>query len=291
MRKIALALALAVAAAGFAFVAPAAVDAGAASTSDVYAVHGLNLDGQTAQGDGQTNVTVCQGDTNPPLIPNFQFGEVGGPIPVPTGSAVTIKVWLQNTPGTPVDCTNGTGGNLVIDQTIPTVPAGTVALVATAGPESKGPELTPYVLNTDCVDPGNGRLTGAHAANAGTVEVLVNGSPVGQLAYGQLLDADLPAGTVKVQVDLSGSPIVAETDVEVLEANNRVIYVVGNQPIANGVEPGSAEPEAPVANTPVVPLVQDLPLDTCETPVEPETAPDSAARQPTVVAARPAFTG
>ena len=286
MRKIALALALAVAAAGFALVAPAAVDAGAASTSDVYVVHGLNMAGQDEQSDGGTNVTACTGDT--PLVPNFEFGQVQGPVPVPTGTNLPVQVYEQDTPGTPVDCSNPGAAVKIIDQTV-TVEAGTVALVATSQESPPPPELKQYVLNTDCVDPGNGRLTGAHAANAGTVDVLVNGSPVGQLDYGQLLDADLPAGTVKVQVDLSGSPIVAETDVEVVEANNRVIYVVGNQPITNGVEPGSAEPEAPVANTPVVPLIQDLPLDTCETPVEPE--PEADAAPASVVAARPTFTG
>jgi hypothetical protein len=235
----------------------------------------------------------CTGSTWPVRTsrPNFEFGQVQGPVPVPTGTNLPVQVYVQDSPGTPVECATPGSALMIIDQTV-TVEAGTVALVATSQESPPPPELKQYVLNTDCVDPGDGRLTGAHAANAGTVEVLVNGSPVGQLDYGQLLDADLPAGTVKVQVNLSGSPIVAETDVGVLEANNRVIYVVGNQPITNGVEQ-RAEPAVSVTNTPVVPLVQDLPLDTCETPVEPEpeAAPDSAARQPSVVAARPTFTG
>lgn len=288
MRKTALVLALAVAAAGLALVAPAAVEAGL-PTSDVYAVHGLNLDGQDEQGDGGTNVTVCTGDSV--LVGDFQFGEVESLGALPTGASVPVQVYVQGTPGTPVDCANPGGATKILDQTV-TIEAGTVALVATSQESPPPPDLKQYVLDTDCVDPGYGRLTAAHAANAGQVDVLLDGGPAGQIDYGELLDTDRPAGPVNLRVDLtpSGPTVVGPEDIEVVEANNRVVYVVGNQPVVNSAGPDSAGPAAEVGNTPVVALIQDLPLDTCETPTPPEPEPE-AAQQPRVVRARPAFTG
>lgn len=282
MRKLALVLAATVVALGLALVGPSSVDAGnGGGTSQVYAVHGLNLEGQTTQSDGGTAVTVCAGSTA--LDADFQFGEIAGPVPLPTGSAVSIQVYL----GAGNDCSAPTGDK-IIDQTIDSVPAGTVALVATSMGQELSPELVPIPLNTECVDPGTGRLTGAHVANAGPVTVKVNGGSAGEISYGQSLDADLPAGTVQVEVT---SPVnFGPAPVEVLEANNRIVYVVGNQPGLNGMNPDSAGPTAEVSATPVVVLIQDLPLETCETPTEPEPEPE-AAQQPRVVQARPTFTG
>ena len=72
--------------------------ADAQDTTDVFVVHGLNLDGQSAQADGGTNVTVCAGDTA--LIQDFEFGQIIGPVALPSGSAVPISVYL----GAEVDC-------------------------------------------------------------------------------------------------------------------------------------------------------------------------------------------
>ena len=96
-------------------------------TALVYVVHGLNLDGQTAQGDGGTAVTVCAGPDQ--LLTDFQFGDIAGPVPLPWGAAINITV----TVGADVPCGTGTPA-ITQAVTVPSEPA--VSLVATAGPDS-----------------------------------------------------------------------------------------------------------------------------------------------------------
>ncbi len=220
-------------------------------------------------------------------------GDVVGPVPVPTGSDVAMKVYV----GAGVDCAAPGAAVLVIDQTISSVPAGTVALVATAGPTSQGPELLAVPLDDSCAEEGTGRLSGVHAANAPTVEVLVDGGAAGSIAYGEQVNADLAADTYSVEVDLSANPIVGPVDLPVDEAKHTVVYVVGNL-LFGDVDSG---PRA-VASSPVVPLVQVIDLETCEVPTTTTTTTTStttttvvpvetqpAAAEP--VSGQPAYTG
>jgi len=265
VRKIIVVVVMALAAGAFVLVGPGSSPVDAGATTEVFAVHGLNLNGQTAQTDRGTPVTVCGGDDNPPLISDFQFGDVVGPVPVPTGSSLRVKVYQ----GAGVDCE--IGGALLIDQTIDSVPAGRVALVATAGPSSEGFELLPVTIDVECIFPGDGRLRGVHAANAGTVDLLIDGNVAGPLDYGQSLAANFKPDTYSVQVNLGGNPILGPADVTVKEATSTTVYVVGNQQ----------------QETPVVALIQETVQPVCEPP-EPEPEPEAPAG---VVAARPTFTG
>lgn len=70
----------------------------AQDTTDVYIVHGLNLDGQDAQTDGGTNVTVCANETE--LIADFEFGQIEKQVALPSGTAVKIEIYL----GASVSC-------------------------------------------------------------------------------------------------------------------------------------------------------------------------------------------
>ena len=102
--------------------------AGAQDTTDVFVVHGLNVGGQSAQADGGTNVTVCAGDTA--LIPDFEFGQIVGPVALPSGAAVGIQVYTNGG----VDCAAPIGETLLIDQSV--TPSGRpVAVVATSTAE------------------------------------------------------------------------------------------------------------------------------------------------------------
>ncbi|MCU0311960.1 MAG: DUF4397 domain-containing protein [Acidimicrobiales bacterium] len=228
----------------------------------VYVVHGLNLDGQSAQGDGGTAVTVCAGPDQ--LLTDFQFGDIAGPLSLPAGTEVPITV----TVGADVPCGTGTPA---ITQTVTVPDVAAASLVATAGPDG-ALALLPVVLETETprvcfpVPAGantaqgepiaDARLGAVHAANAGQVAVSVDGTTAGELSFGESLFADVPGGSYSVEVTLGGTPIVGPADIPVDECTLTTVYVVGNQPIA-GPEP--------------------------VTPTEP---PAAAA-----VAARPAFTG
>lgn len=216
--------------------------AGAQDTTAVYVVHGLNLADQTAQDDGGTPVTVCaDGET---LIADFQFGQVQGPVDLPSGEPVAIEVY--NT--AEVDCADPGGATLLIDTDV-TPEGAAVALTASSVDGELG--LSAVALDTECTDEGVGRLTAVHASgDTGEVDVLVDDESVGQLDFGESLDADLPAETYSVQVNLGETPVVGPADIPVAAQTNQLVFVVGN--IA-GAEP-----------TPVVPLLGSFTVDTCE---------------------------
>ena len=150
------------------------------SVTDVYLVHGLNLDGQTAATDGGSSVTVCSGATS--LIADFQFGDVVGPVPMTSGEAVDVQVY----DGADNDCAEPEG-DLVLEQTV--TPDGVaMALVAASPPsDSLEPELAAFPLNVACFKAGQGSLTAAHAAAAPEVDVQIDGASAGALTYGKSL--------------------------------------------------------------------------------------------------------
>ena len=107
----------------------------------IYVVHGLNLDGQSAQSDGGTAVTVCAGGEQ--LLTDFQFGDIAGPVNLPVGADIPITV----TVGADVPCGTGTPA---ITQTVTVPDTESAALVATAGPDG-ALGLLPVIL--DVSDP------------------------------------------------------------------------------------------------------------------------------------------
>jgi hypothetical protein len=229
-----------------------------AGKTDIYAVHGLNLAGQDAQADRGTPVTVCAGGST--LVADFQFGDIAGPVTLDTGATVEIKVFA----GASQDCA---GTSPLITQSV-TVPAtSAAALVATAGPGATAPSLQPVVLDVTtppaCVENGpaglrepaavvleNARLQAAHDAAAGQVDVKVNNTSLGQLAFGETLARNVVAGTYSVQVDLSGTAIVGPVDVTLAACEGKVMYVVGNQPVAQPTTTTTAPPEVAPVVTP-----------------------------------------
>lgn len=235
--------------------------ANAQDTTDVYVVHGLNLDGQTAQGDGGTSVTVCADDAE--LIGDFTFGTITDAVPLPSGSAVNIEVFV----GAGVACDSGPAA---IDQDVtPEGPA--VALVATSAGGTLA--LTPYELDAQCTDAGEGRLTALHASgDTPAVDVLVNGDTVDSLSFGESLLANLPADTYSVEVQLGGTPVVGPADIPVAAQSNTLVFVVGN----------IGDPA-----TPVVPLIGNAAIPECE---QPETPTTSTPTEPTVVPPTPGAT-
>lgn len=252
---------------------------GAQDTTDVYVAHGLNLSDQGSADEGGTPVTVCADGTS--LIDDFQFGDIVGPVALTSGVTVGINVY----DGAGVDCGDPGGAALLIDQDV-TPEGAAVALVATSQGDQLQPELLPFALDQSCHEPGTGRLTAAHAANAPTVDVLVDGEDVADLDYGESFTADLPADTYSVQVDLQGDgTIVGPVDLPVQEGVHTAVIVVGNQPVD--------------LLSPVVPLVLDVELDECEQPTTTTTtttgAPTTTAPAPAPVAPiaqqQPAFTG
>ena len=206
---------------------------------------------------------------------SFEFGDVIGPLPLPSGVEVSLQVYV----GADQDCVEPAEAPL-IDQTV-TPTGAAVGLVATAFGNPLVPELLPFPIDLSCVDPGNGGAVAAHAANAPLVDVVNTtlGFSVGEISYGEQIVGQLPAGDYDIEVFVVGGdpePVAAFT-VPVTEGNTTIGYAVGNQP---GEGPG----------TPIVFIPQVIPVSTCEAPpttAAPTTAPPAA----TPATAQPAFTG
>ena len=238
------------------------------SVTDVYLVHGLNLDGQTAPTDGGSNVTVCSGDTS--LIPDFQFGDIVGPVPMTSGEAVDVQVYV----GADNDCADPTGA-LLIDQTV-TPDGAAMALVAASPPgDALAPELAAFPLNVACFKAGQGSLTAAHASMGDPVDVLIDGTSIGTISYGESVTKALAAGNHQIDVPLaSGGPSqVPPATVSVTAGVATVFFGVGFLPL----------PDESIS--PVTVIALDIDLVACAV-TPPPTAPPAAA-----AAAQPGFTG
>jgi hypothetical protein len=260
--------------------------AGAQATTQVWVVHGLNWDGQSAPGG--TAVTVCVDGS---LVDgDLQFGDIIGPLPLTSGETVNVEVF----DGAGVDCANPGNAFAQIDEDV-TPTGAAVALVATfevIGPPPAGSQLATIPLDVDCTEAGQGRVTAAHTANAGEVDVVAtiagNEVVVDTLAFGEEFTAELPVGTYPVTVKLAGTDtvIAGPLDVPVEEGTYLAAFVVGRLP-AERV-------------TPVVVLTEVNEVGVCEEPTTTTTttaAPTTTVKPTTTTAkaaaatATPRYTG
>ncbi len=258
---------------------------GAQATTDVYVVHGLNTGGQSSPDEGGSNVTVCSGDTA--LLPDFQFGEIAGPLALSSGEDVPVQVYVNGAEDPdPVDCADPQQDPL-IDQTV-TPEGAAVALVATGNGEPFVPELLPIPLDVACVDAGSGRAVAVHSANAPTVDVINTdlGRSVGTFSYGEQISGPLPVGTYGIEVFVVDGPTepALSFDFSVTEGDDSIGYAVGGIPI------DSPEPVA----SPIVLIPQTIEVGTCAAPVTPAPTTATSAPPATVAPATavpPSFTG
>jgi hypothetical protein len=256
----------------------------AQATTDVYVVHGLNTGGQSSPDDGGSNVTVCSGDET--LLPDFQFGDVAGPVPLTSGEAVPIQVYVNGGEDPdPVDCADPED-QLVIDQTV-TPEGAAVALVATDNDEGVrfAPELLPIPLDVSCVDAGTGRAVAVHSANAPTVDVVNTDldASVGIISYGEQISGSLPVGTYGIEVfvvDGPPEPVLA-FDFPVPEGLASIGYAVGGIPV------DSPEP----VPSPFVIIPQTIAVGTCAAPPPPPPPPAPPTTAAAATTAQPSFTG
>ena len=258
---------------------------GAQATTDVYVVHGLNTGGQSSPDEGGSNVTVCSGDTA--LLPDFQFGEIAGPLALSSGEDVPVQVYVNGAEDPdPVDCADPQQEPL-IDQTV-TPEGAAVALVATGNGEPFVPELLPIPLDVACVDAGSGRAVAVHSANAPTVDVINTdlGRSVGTFSYGEQISGPLPVGTYGIEVFVVDGPTepALSFDFSVTEGDDSIGYAVGGIPI------DSPEPVA----SPIVLIPQTIEVGTCAAPATPAPTTATSAPPATVAPAAavpPSFTG
>lgn len=247
-------------AAALALLIPAFANANRAGAADstVYVTHGIP----------GVDVDVYVGSTSgSPAIPGFQYGDTAGPLQIPAGPLPVFVVLAGQDPTVPA--------NVVITQTLD-VPSG--ANVSVVADLSTGvPALTPFVNDASAVAAGSTRVSVRHAANAPTVNVLVNGQVTFTLAAGEQGSADLPAGTYDFQVQLTdGTPLPSLSPGSVTlpgAQNGLTVYATGSVTPINQID------------FPLGLVLQNLDLPVAAAPTT--TAPPAASG----VTATPAVTG
>ena len=235
---------------------PTPVEAGGQAT--VVVVHGIPSVGP---------VDVCANGSIE-LLSNVSFGGVA----TITVDAGTYDLTVNAAdPGT---CT----GAVLISAPDTAVPAG-ANVSAVANLVGGSPNLAIYANDVSEIAAGSGRVAVYHAADAPTVDVLVNGGPgIDDLAPGQVANADLPAGSYTFTVTSADGSVTVATlaDVPISAGQLVQVFAVGAFP-----DESEANPFQVVTNS------VDLQVTTPST-----TAPTTSTPAPVAAAATsPRFTG
>jgi Domain of unknown function (DUF4397) len=134
---------------------------------------------------------------------------------------------LQN-----VTVTDDTSGEVVIGPigSLEVPDSGSYSLVAHLDAEGEA-VLSTYENNTTPPDTGDALLTVRHTAEAGPIDVIIDGDrAITDLANGESDEIELPAGPLTdAQIAPTGDDAIAEiTTIELDSAGNTVIYAVGS---------------------------------------------------------------
>lgn len=235
---------------------PGRVDAAGEAT--VVVVHGIPSVGP---------VDVCANGSIE-LLSDVPFGGVAS-ISVDAGTYdLTVNA---ADPGT---CT----GTALISAPATAVPAG-ANVSAIANLTGGSPNLAIYPNDVSEISAGNGRVAVYHAADAPTVDVLVNGGPgIDDLAQAQVANADLSAGSYTFTVTSADGAVTVATldDVPVAAGQLLQVFAVGALAAENQDNPFQV-----ITNT------IGLQVSTSTTAPPPTTA----STAPPAAATSPRFTG
>jgi hypothetical protein len=155
------------------------------------------------------------------LLKNFKPGTLTDPTMLPAGS-YDLKV---------VKAGDGASGKAVVEAKGVKVPAGANITVVAHLDASGDPALTPYVNDVSRIPAGQARLIVRHDAAAPTVDVRANGQPVfTKLTNPKQKSAEVPAGTVKADVVISGTKKVAigPASLNLKEGTTTIVYAWGS---------------------------------------------------------------
>ncbi len=154
-------------------------------------------------------------------LEGFTFGTVTDPLTLPAGD-YDIEIYAAGT--------DPEGADPALADTV-TLPAGANASIVAHLDADGNPTLAVFVNDIDALDAGEGRVTVRHTAAAPDVDVLAGGDVLfGGVSNGQEGVADVPADTYPVSVVPAGAtePVVFETDLEVPEGTNVIVYAIGS---------------------------------------------------------------
>lgn len=195
----------------------------------------LALPAAAAPGDGQLSVlhgipgvTVDVYVDGAETIPDFTFGTLTGPLPLPSDT-YKVDIYADDKKGIDPPI-------LSADLSIP--PGGNVTAVAylegDGGAGDPVPMLTAYNNDTTFTNIGQGRVSARHLANAPAVDILAGGGVLfGDVANGESGSADVPPGTYGVSINAAGTstqvfPASGTIPVGVSTNTSVIAYAIGD---------------------------------------------------------------
>ncbi len=181
-----------------------------ASDAGIQIVHGIPGATVDVYVDGQA------------LTPGFAPGTIAGPVDLAPGDyEVEIFAVSDVAPAASADRDD----QPLLSQTV-TVGDSAASLYAHLG-EQGAPALSAFAEDFSTLAPGQGRAVARHLAAAPEVTLLVDGEPVGDLANGDTLAADLPAGSHDFSVQAGDAEVLAAT-LDIADGEVVVVSVTGS---------------------------------------------------------------
>ena len=188
-------------------VVAAAQGATAAEPASVTVVHGLRGLVADVQVDGKV------------VLKGFAEERSTDPLPIPAGSHRIVVRSARDAAGPPV-----------IDTTIDLVAGESRSLVAHLDDQGK-PALTSFRNDDAPIPAGQGRVVLRNTAAAPSVQIVVDGKPLGAaVGSGAATDVLLPAKahTVAVQAPGGGATLLGAQTVEVPAGSSTLLYLIGS---------------------------------------------------------------
>ncbi|MGI9643363.1 MAG: DUF4397 domain-containing protein [Acidimicrobiia bacterium] len=193
--------------------------------------------------DGDAELSVVHGITDTavdvyangapvPGLQNWTFGNVAGPLTLPSGDYL-IEIY-----GAGAGPSGGeTAAAPVLSGTVALPPGGNVTAVAYLAGDGSGAgtaSLAAFNNDTTLTNVGQGRVTARHLANAPAVDVLAGGAVLfGNVSNGQSGAADVPPGTYGVSINAAGTPTqvfpaTGTADIGVSTNTSVIAYAIGD---------------------------------------------------------------
>jgi hypothetical protein len=198
-----------------------------AQNAFVYAVHGI---------PGPNGLPVDVKVGNACVLQGFTFGNVAGPLALPSGSyTVTISA---------ADSTNPCGGTAPLSGTFELGSGSTYALVAHLAPgampmDQPTAKLSPFTVDVSRPGAGLTRLIVHHTAAAPTVDVNVfrgDGSigvpsaVISEFSSGDQKHAEFRPGNWRVILSYQSSPVFGPTQIQLKPGTVQLVFAVGGFP-------------------------------------------------------------
>jgi hypothetical protein len=241
--------------------------------SQVWVLHGANLDGQEEPTAGGSQVTLCQGSE---LLGVGEFGTLLARIDSTGGAVLDLTVRAGE-----ADCATPGVDEPLGSATVTADASGTVVVVTPDG--EGGVDLPAFGVPAACTEFDEGRLVAVHAApGSPPVQVNTAAAPIGLLAYGEAAGVEIPAGrpgSTEGEVLVDDVAVLGPLSVPVGAGSAGLIAVAGN--------PEGDEP------TPLVALVGPLEVGLCARsgPLIVDVEPDPPAPAPAPAPAGLSLTG